>query len=76
VWIKNKETYFNVEKVLSVKVDYSQHSLRLVTVDGDEQILKLPKEMGVDEAHRRLTALLNPCEPFTTDSLTSRRIIK
>ena len=76
MWIKNQETYFNVGKVLSVKVDYSQHSLRLLTVDGDEQILKLPRGMSVDEAHRRLTALLNPCEPFTTDSLAARRMVK
>ena len=73
MWIRHKESSYNLETVISVKVDYSRHSLRLLTTDGDEQILKLPKEMSLDEAHRRLIALLNPCEPFTTDSLAEIR---
>jgi hypothetical protein len=68
MWIRHKESYYSLETVISVKADYSRHSLRLLTTDGDEQILKLPEGMSIDEAHRRLTALLNPCEPFTSDS--------
>jgi len=64
VWIRHKESYYNLETVISVKADYSRHSLWLLTIDGDKQILKLPKEMNIDEAHRRMTVLLNPCEPF------------
>jgi len=67
MWIRHKESYYSLETVISVKADYSQHSLRLLTTDGDEQFLKLPKEMSIDEAHRRLTALLSPCEPFASD---------
>ncbi|WP_020678140.1 hypothetical protein [Geopsychrobacter electrodiphilus] len=65
MWIRHNESYYSLEAVISVKADYSRHSLRLLTTDGDEQLLKLPKEMSIDEAHSRLTALLSPCEPFT-----------
>ncbi len=73
MWIRHKESYYSLETVISVKADYSRHSLRLLTTDGDEQILKLPKEMSIDEAHHRLTALLSPCEPFTAGSLAEIR---
>lgn len=73
MWIRHKESYYSLETVISVKADYSRHSLRLLTTDGDEQFLKLPKEMSIDEAHRRLTALLSPCEPFTADTLVEVR---
>ena len=67
MWIRHKESYYHLETVISVTADYSRHSLRLLTTDGDEQILKLPKEMSIDEAHHRLTVLLSPCEPFTSE---------
>lgn len=67
MWIRHKESYYNLGAVIAVHADRSQHGLRLFTIDGDEQFLNLPKKISFEDVHCRLTALLAPCEPFALD---------
>ncbi|ORJ57502.1 hypothetical protein [Geothermobacter hydrogeniphilus] len=66
MWIKHRSSYINLENVISISVDRSRDSLRLVQMDGDEVFLSLPKDLSAGETHRRLKALLAPCEPFAS----------
>lgn len=66
MWVKHKKSYYNLETVISIEVDTMRHALRVVRVDGDEHLMTLPEAISVKEAHKRLTALLGACEPFTS----------
>lgn len=64
MWVRHKKGYYNLDTVISIEVDSMRHTLRVVRVDGDEHLMVLPEGLSLEEAHKRLTALLGACEPF------------
>jgi len=66
MWVKHKKGYYNLDTVISIEVDPMKNVLRVERVDGDQHMMKLPAGMSTKEAHKRLTALLGACEPFSS----------